>query len=98
MVNDDHNDGKRAEEIEPGLAFTICEARIDCRFDCWFGNGRNLAEERLFAPMAKDAMPRNRSGVRRGRNDQFAPTQILERGLDGAFGKTSRISEHAEAG
>jgi hypothetical protein len=32
VVNNDHDDGKRAEKIEAGLAFAISEARIDFYF------------------------------------------------------------------
>jgi hypothetical protein len=32
VVNNDNDDGERAEEIETGLAFAISKARIDCGF------------------------------------------------------------------
>jgi hypothetical protein len=50
VVNNDDDDGKRAEKIEAGLAFAISKARIDFHFatarlrpnghPSYFGNGR----------------------------------------------------------
>lgn len=40
-------------------------------------------------------MARDGSGVRTGGDDQFAPAQILERGLHSALGKTSGVGERA---
>jgi len=42
--------------------------------------------------MAENAVPRSGGGVIASRVDEFATTQILERGLDGALRKTGRIS------
>jgi hypothetical protein len=30
VINNDHDDGECSEKIEPGLAFAILKARIDC--------------------------------------------------------------------
>jgi hypothetical protein len=50
VVNDDHDDRKRAEKIEAGLAFAILETRIDfvvslrsewrCNLSCGLMNAR----------------------------------------------------------
>src|SRR5207248_3156027 len=42
----------------------------------------------LFSPVAQHAVPRDGGGVMTGRVDEFATTQILKRGLDGALRKT----------
>lgn len=47
-------------------------------------------------PMAKNAMTRSGRRVIAGRADQFATTQTLERGLDGALGKAGRICKRAQ--
>lgn len=57
VVDDDNNDGERAEKIDPGLPLAVLEARIDSELStaslrqegscsCGRGlrNGRNLAE------------------------------------------------------
>ena len=33
MINDDHDDRERSEEIETGLALAVLKARIDCELD-----------------------------------------------------------------
>jgi len=45
--------------------------------------------------MAENAVPRDGGGVITGRVDEFATTQTLERGLDGALRKTGRIRQVA---
>ena len=51
----------------------------------------------LFAPVAQDTMARSGGGVIAGRVDKFATTQILERSLNGAFGKAGRVGEGTQA-
>ena len=46
--------------------------------------------------MAKDTVLRHGGGVIAGGDNQFAPAQVLERGLDCALGKTGRFREHAQ--
>jgi hypothetical protein len=56
VIDDNNDDGERAEKIETGLALAVLEARIDsdlstaslrqegrCSFGRGFRNGRNLA-------------------------------------------------------
>ena len=49
VINDDNNDGKRAEKIETRLALTILKARVDRSFGYGLVNGANVAEKRRKA-------------------------------------------------
>jgi hypothetical protein len=58
VINDDDDDGESAEKIEPRLAFTIGEARVNCSLDSWFLNGgkrsrRSLAVEQTRSPRTR---------------------------------------------
>jgi hypothetical protein len=52
VVNNDDDDGKRAEKIEPGLAFAILKARIDSHFAT--GRLRLNAHQSYFGNRAKN--------------------------------------------
>jgi len=54
-----------------------------------------VRNEHSFSPMAKDTVLGNGGSVIAGGDNQFAPAQVLERGLHGAFGKSGRFREHA---
>jgi hypothetical protein len=48
--------------------------------------------------MAQDTVARDASAARDGTNDKLAPAQGFERSLDGAFGESRHVCDHAQAG
>jgi hypothetical protein len=63
VINDDHNNRERAKKIEPWLAFTIGESRINsqlerrCRFGWQLVNGGKLACRVRGSHFRSDAFP-----------------------------------------
>jgi len=49
VVNNDDDDGERAEKVEPGLAFAMSEARMKRRLRNLVRNGGTLAKK-TFPP------------------------------------------------
>ena len=62
VINDNNNDGERAEKIETGLAFAILKARIDFKVERRFNFRHRSTKEKV--EIRKEKTPKIKRGLR----------------------------------